>query len=670
MESPTSSLLQEGIALHRQGALAEAVQRYLQVLRTDTANNDARYYLAMAAFQQGRFTEAVELTRLVLANDPQQARAHHLLGVVLHRLGRREEALASFDQAVALQPDFGDAYGNRGNVLSELGRLAEAVASYDSAVTLQPESIAHWCNRGAALHELECYAEAITCFDRALALKPDFAEAHCNRANSLARLARDEEALAGYDRALALNPRLLDALNNRGAVLKALSRHEEALASLEAALTIKPDFADAHNNLGNVQQALNRQLEAIRSYETAIALRPNDAQAHNNLGNALQLLNRYDEAIAQYHTAIGLKPDYAEAHSGLGVVLHALGRDDEAVRHYDRAIRLKPDYAEAKWNKSLLYLSLGRFSEGWPLYEYRWATTGKPRHSERPWNGEPMSGTLLIWGEQGLGDEILYSSMVPDAVRCAQSVVLEVEPRLVTLFSRSFPGVTVIGQSHEPCRERFDAQVSVGGLGKYLRTDWQAFAARQQGYLVADGERAAGLRRRLRADIVVGLSWSSQNPKFGKAKSAPLRDFEPVLRWPGCRFVDLQYGDTAAERAAVERESEIRIEHLDDIDNTRDIDGLAALISACDLVVTVSNATAHLAGALGKPTWVLIPHGNARLWYWFKEGEGSPWYPAVRLRRQSLGQPWAELISLVGNEALVYVKSMTANLGLAGPSRR
>jgi tetratricopeptide (TPR) repeat protein len=657
MESHTSSLLQEGIALHRQGALAEAVQRYLQVLQTDTANDDARYYLAMAAFQQGRFTEAAELTRLVLANDPKQARAHHLLGVVLHRLGRREEALASFDQAVALQPDFADAHGNRGNVLSELGRLPEAVASYDRAAALQPESVAHWCNRGAALHDLERYAEAISCLDRALALKPDFAEAHCNRANSLARLARHEEALAGYDCALALNPRLLDALNNRGAVLKSLSRHDEALASLEAALKIKPDFADAHNNLGNVQQALNRELDAIRSYETAIALRPNDAQAHNNLGNALQLLNRYDEAIAQYHTAIGLKPDYAEAHSGLGVVLQALGRDDEAVRHYDQAIRLKGDYVEAKWNESLLYLSLGRFSEGWPLYESRWATTGKPRYSERPWNGEPVNGTLLIWGEQGLGDEILYASMVPDVIGYAQSVVLEVEPRLVTLFARSFPDVSVIGESHAPYGGRFDAQAPIGGLGRYLRMDWKSFPRREQGYLVADGERAAGLRRRLLADTVVGLSWSSQAAKFGKAKSAALRDFEPILRWPGCRFVDLQYGDTAAERAAVERETGIRIEHLDDIDNTRDIDGLTALIAACDLVVTVSNVTAHLAGALGKPTWVLVPHGNARLWYWFKDGADSPWYPHVRLRRQSLGQPWSALMASVADEILPGMRS-------------
>jgi hypothetical protein len=264
----------------------------------------------------------------------------------------------------------------------------------------------------------------------------------------------------------------------------------------------------------------------------------------------------------------------------------------------------------------------------------------------------------LIWGEQGLGDEILYASMVPELTELAQSVVLEVEPRLVKLFSRSFAGVSVVGHSHEPYRGPFAAQEPIAGLGKYFRSDWQCFPAREHGYLVADNDRAADLRRRLRADIVVGLSWGSQNPKFGKAKSAPLQDFAPVLRWPCCRFVDLQYGDTAGERATVERETGVHIEHLDDIDNTRDIDGLAALISACDLVVTVSNVTAHLAGALGKPTWVLVPSGNARLWYWFKEGEHSPWYPRVRLRRQSLGQSWAELISSIANEISADVNAI------------
>src|SRR5262249_42734909 len=180
----------------------------------------------------------------------------------------------------------------------------------------------------------------------------------------------------------------------------------------------------------------------------------------------------------------------------------------------------------------------------------------------------------------------------------------------------------------------------------YLRPSLESFPRRAEGYLVPDPARAAQLRQRLDdGRRIVGLSWKSQNPRFEKAKSARLTDFEAVLRLPNCRFVDLQYGDTRADLDTAARDLGVYVEHLDDIDNKNDIDGLAALMAACDAVVTVSNTTAHLAGALGRPTWVFVPYGHARLWYWFKERDDSPWYPHLRVRRQISGQSWAELIA-------------------------
>ena len=176
---------------------------------------------------------------------------------------------------------------------------------------------------------------------------------------------------------------------------------------------------------------------------------------------------------------------------------------------------------------------------------------------------------------------------------------------------------------------------------------FDAFVRHEQGFLTPDPARADALRKRLKADgrTVVGLSWKSQNPRYEKAKSARLLDFEAVLRLPGCRFIDLQYGDTLSERETVERELGVRVERLGCVDNTRDIDGLAALMAACDVVATVSNTTAHLAGAVGRPTLVFVPYGHARLWYWFKDRDDSPWYPRLRVRRQLSGQSWADLVA-------------------------
>jgi hypothetical protein len=232
--------------------------------------------------------------------------------------------------------------------------------------------------------------------------------------------------------------------------------------------------------------------------------------------------------------------------------------------------------------------------------------------------------------------------MVPDLTSWARAVALQPTPRLVKLFARSFPGIHV-GAEAPP---QFDVQVAFSSLGRYLRPDWDAFPRREQGYLVPDVEAVGRFRARLRdgSRTVVGLSWRSVNPTIGRDKSAPLRDFAPLLRVPGIRFIDLQYGDTRAERDLVERELGVRVERLEDVDSTNDLDALAALIAACDAVVTVSNTTAHLAGAVGTPTLVFVPSGPARLWYWFKARQQSPWYPRVEVCHQAVGQGWADLI--------------------------
>ena len=363
-----------------------------------------------------------------------------------------------------------------------------------------------------------------------------------------------------------------------------------------------------------------------------------------NLGNCLKALDRHGEAIACYEKALAIEPGYVAARMNLAQSPAGAGSLRGSGQAYQKVLALAPADASARLNLGVLYLSRGRLAEGFEHYESRWTagTGASVRPYQQPrWNGDRVRGVLLISAEQGLGDQILHSSMIPEMTARA---------RLDRAGGRSSPGApagTVVPRrggdraSNELYAGRVDAHAPLGSLGRFLRPSLAAFPRREPGYLIADGGRAGELRRRLTADrrAVIGLSWISRNPEFGEARSARLRDFEALLRLPRCRFVDLQYGDTSAERAAVERETGIRIERLD-VDNTNDIDGLAALISACDLAVTVDNTTVHLAGALGKPTWVLVPHGPARIWYWFTEREeDSPWYPRVHVRRQRPAQP-------------------------------
>jgi ADP-heptose:LPS heptosyltransferase len=242
--------------------------------------------------------------------------------------------------------------------------------------------------------------------------------------------------------------------------------------------------------------------------------------------------------------------------------------------------------------------------------------------------------------------------MVPDLTSCADHVVLELEPRLIDLFARSFPHMRIVPTGSGVCAAEANAQAPMAGLARVLRPNGEAFPRREQGFLMPDKVRATALRERLARDgrTVIGLSWKSRNQKFANARSARLLDFAAVLQLPNCRFIDLQYGDTRAEREAVAHDVGIHVEQLGDVDNSHDIDGLAALITACDIVVSVSNSTAHLAGAVGRPTWVFAPYGEARPWYWFEAGRESPWYPYLRVKHQAAGQSWADLISRSAGE--------------------
>jgi Flp pilus assembly protein TadD len=483
------------------------------------------------------------------------------------------------------------------------------------------------------------------------------------QAIDLAGMGKLNEAILHYEQAIALRPNFAQAQNNLGNVLQELGRRDEAILHYERALAADADYAEAHMNLGNVLAAVGRYDDAMRHFETALALKPFYADAQMNLGNLLQILNRDEDAIDRYEKALSLKPDSAEAHMNLAIALRALGRNDEATQRYEMARALKPDDAKIKHNKALSCLALGRFTEGWELYEHRWTgvEANLPRPYSRPrWDGERVKGPLLIWGEQGLGDQILFASMIPDLLRRADNIVLEVEPRLVTLMQRSFPRVDVTPMRPELYGGPIAAHLPMGSLGKYFRRSWDAFPKLKRGYLVPDYARAKRLRQRLDRPVVIGISWKSGNRIYGALRTIPLPDFGGLPRSPDYCFVDLQYGDTNSDRARAERHNGIRVEHLDDVDNGNDIDGLAALIAACDLVVTADNTTVHLAGALGKPTWALTPHGPGRVWYWFTRGEDSPWYPRLRVKRQQRGQSWADLIASMAGEISAFVESLRA----------
>jgi protein O-GlcNAc transferase len=363
MKSATTALLQQAVLLHRQGALAEAAQRYLEVLRGDPGNADVLHSLAQIACQEGRLDDGVDLARQALAVDPRRGRSHNLLGMALARLGRSNDALASFDAAIACAPELADAYGNRGDLLAELGRQTEAIESYDRALKLTPNSIETWCNRGAVLHDLGRHIEALASYDRVIALKPDFAEVHCSRGQTLVLLGRAEDALTSFGAALAIAPDYVLALVSKGDTLRRLARHEEALVSYARALTVKPGHVDTLIGQGAALIELARLDAALASFDAALVLEPSNANAHNNRGFVLNALNRRDEALASYECALRIDPNHVEALNNRGVVLSDLALHDAAIASFDRALAAAPEHTGALCNRAKALGTLRRYDE-------------------------------------------------------------------------------------------------------------------------------------------------------------------------------------------------------------------------------------------------------------------------------------------------------------------
>ena len=642
--------------LHEQGQLERAQELYEAVLSEVPDHFDALSALGVLHAMRKNLQAAERLLRQALQIDAASEEANFNLAAVLCDLGRAEESLPLFGRILATNPASAGALNNRGVALLKLNRPAEALADLQKAAAITPDDPGLLNNLGNCLNKLGDHEAALKVLDRVLKADEAHVGALVNKSDALNKLKKHAEAFSCADKAVLLAPNAIEALNNRGNALRGLGRLDEALASYERALELKPDYADGLENRGHALQDLKRHEEALASFERAVAFEPGRSSAHNGCGNALQELMRHEEALASYERALALNPAYAEALFGRGNALRDLNRRQDALASYEQALALKPDYADVHLNEGLCRLKAGDFEAGWREYEWRWRVEQlgltKPGFDKPTWDGHRLDGTLLAWGEQGLGDQLLHLGMLGELAAFARRLMVAVEPRLVSLVQRSFPEVEVVALPDAPGRKDFDRQVSLGSIGGYLRKRWEDFPAERAGYLRADPVRSRQLRDHLAArnEFVCGLSWFSTNVRVGIHKSIRLRDLRDMLSLPGVRFVDLQYGDTGDERAALQRDTGLEVTHVQSVDTQNDIDGIAALINACDLVITVSNTNAHLAGALGKRVFVMLPYAQGRFWYWHEDRGDSPWYPSARLFRQAAAGDWASVIERVIRE--------------------
>ena len=548
--------------------------------------------------------------------------------VALQRQGKLRDAEKVFTRVLKAAPDHFDALNLLGTVKAQLGRMGEAHRLLSAAVKINPRAAGAWANLGQVLHALK----------------------------------RNDEALESLDKARALDPADLAILNQHANALLSAGRAEQALAEFQELLARAPQHPETRLNCGIAYAALGRHQEAVAEFDAALAAMPFHPGVHYNRGLALYELGRYAAALGAHDRALASAPEHAGAWLHRGRALAALNRLDEAVKSYGKARAAGKDHPDIQFSEALALLTLGDYRSGFEKYEARWRRSGMPAPQSRRgplWLGDyPLARkTVLLHAEQGLGDTIQFARYVPLLAATGAKIVLEVQSELTALMTRLDGGAKVIARGEAP--PPFDVHCPLGSLPLALRTEPGNVPAKIP-YLSADDASLAKWSARIGALARprIAIAWSGnpshyndRNRSLAFARLAPLFAHPAAQAGGGAQFISIQRdvrGEDAPSLAA-----ETRVTHVGaNLDNFTDT---AAVIALSDLVISADTAVAHLAGAMGRPLWVLIPF--APDWRWTLNGEASPWYPTARLFRQTAAGDWDSVIARVAAELAGFISA-------------
>ncbi|WP_245286384.1 tetratricopeptide repeat protein [Bradyrhizobium sp. ARR65] len=637
----------------------------------------ALHLSAVIAFVSDRAAEGAKLLARVFSLAPDHAPALATLGDALAVKGEQEGAATAFERAVLLQPQDAGLHAKLGASLCDLSRFEQAEGSLRRALALDPELTRARFNLAVALAGQTRFSEAEQAYRAVLARDPHYRGAWLNLGNVLSDQGKLEEAVDAYRRALSADPGDAGLERNLGAALYQQGRLEDAISHYRRAIELAPDDVDALRLLGLTLHEAGRLEEAAQVYrqtaldpgdhvilsnlaaclcelgeldeammavELAIALKPDYAMAHTNRGIILEARGDIEAAVAAHRRAIEVDPAFAKGHANLAVSLRSAGELDEALRVSHLAITLDPDQPLARYNHAHFLLMNGDLKNGFE--EFQWGRKCKlwshhyPAFNQPEWQGEPLEGrTLLLFSEYGLGDALQLVRYLPMVMGIGGPVVLQVQPPLVPLL-RDMRGVTVVsrGEALPPV----DLQLPLMGLPRVFGTELDTIPAAVP-YLHPDGERLAKWRQALgcSTSLRVGVVWAG-NPlhKGDRQRSLPADELLPRLVTPGAQLFSLQKETRAADAPAM---AALGADIIDLAPALGDFADTAAAVAALDLVIAVDTSVAHLAGALGRPVWLLLPY--ALDWRWLRDREDSPWYPTMRLFRQEKPRAWEGVIA-------------------------
>ena len=599
-------------------------------------------------YKAGNFSEVEKLSKNLIENFPEDSFGWKVFSLILKKKGKIYESLTAGKKALKLMPTDAEIYYNLGNTYKVLTKLDEAIIHYEKAIELNSNYIDAYNNLAITLREIGSLDKTVNTYKKLISINPNYAEAYNNLGVALKDLNKLNEAQNSYKKAIELKPNYAEAYNNLGITLRDLKIFNEAIICSKKAIELKANYAEAYNNLGVSYRKIGDLIKSKDNYLKAIKIESSYALAYYNLGVTLRELGKLNEAESNYKKAIELKPNYAEAYNNLGIVLSELGKLDSSEKNFKKAIKLKPDYADAYNNLSLTLLLKKNFKEAFELNEWRWRTENQNKIiSSKPlWNGKKNS-RIFIWKEQGIGDEIMFCSILPEVTAQSKKLILNCDERLIPLFKRSLSGEIVYEIQKKKIKEiDYDYHISMGSLRRLFRKDLKSFKKSSTGYLKGNSKQILEFKNKLNVSKgfkFIGLSWGSKaKDQMAFFKTIALKDLAVKLYNSNIKFVNLQYGDSSDQINDLKKEKGIEIIDIPEIDKTNDIDSLASLLCACDVVISIDNFLVQLSGSLGVDTRVLLSATTDSRWG-FKDFN-SYLYKSVRLYRQKKLGDWNEVL--------------------------
>ncbi|MBL9080879.1 MAG: tetratricopeptide repeat protein [Planctomycetales bacterium] len=609
-------------------------------------------------FGRNALAEAEHCFRRVLEYDPLSHSALHNCAATLAALGKRDEAIVLFRRAAALKPQAADTHRNLALAYSQSGRSKEAEDEFRRAVDVAPENAEMHYELAQFLRSLRRYEDAATEYERTTSLDPQHAGAFFALGICQGELKRRDEARRAYERAVAIRPEFAEAQNNLGVAYEEIGEYDKAKQAYSAALAARPGWPEALNNFGVAMAAQGDFVGAEAHYRKALEAEPNSASVLNNLGNALRSQGKLDEAVAVLRRSLELKPHYSEAYNNLGIALMNQGLPNEAIAHYNQALYFVPDYPEPHLNRSLAWLSLADFDNGWVEYEWRWR--GKhfgPRNYKQPrWDGGDVSGrTVFVYAEQGLGDTLQFIRYAKLIKQRGARVVAQVQSTLLPIL-QSFDGVDEWIGSEVKESPQFDVHAPLLSLPGAFKTNADTIPAPIP-YLAAKPELLERWRESLAKfpGFRVAVAWQG-NPQYrgDRMRSPPLDHFEELAKIAGVTLISIQAKHGLDQLGKVAERFQVHtLPGLDESGGA--FMDTAAVMRSVDLVIASDSALVHLAGALGVPVWVPLP--LAADWRWFRAREDSPWYPTMRLFRQTRTGEWSDVFRRLADALRIRVRA-------------